>query len=442
MPKESEVLAGPAPRRVLPFRRGSIYILVLGMSMIVSVVGFSVLTLARLDARALAMETRANEAQILAQGGVEYCMNYFSLIKWQLDLTSDVESAPIALGGGSFTYKVVDELDGDLSNNTFEPARLYVYGRAGRAVKCLSVLIQPSTPLNVLRSTLHCGGALTTMASSVLSSVSGPVSTNGTLTNNGTIVGAAECLLSLGGGTVSGGVSILALAKNMPSSAVFAMYKSWSTTLNYANIDGGSGNLIAPLISAEVNPTGGATNPKGIYYVSVPANGMFSVQVSRIKGTLLIDCASGAWVRMDQAAINWEPHSQSYPILIIRHATTSTVNDLLYPVNQTILESDVGANLNPVGTPYQDVQDNDMSDSYPSVLSGLIHVITPALAGTKVILRSNLTMYGTLLADCAVQATGANLVWDGGNYDTPPIGYTSGFEAQIVPGTWRWEAVP
>lgn len=426
-------------RRLGPARRGSVYILVLGMSMIVSVVGFSVLTLARLDSRALAMETQAQEAQVLAQDGVEYAINHFTLVKWWLDYTSGVESSPVALGGGSFTFKLVDELDGNLANNTFEPVRLYVYGRVGRATRCLSVLLQGTTPLDVLRRTVHSAAGLT-VPSSVLTSVGAAVSTGGTLTNNGSIVGAAECLLSAGSGTVSGGVTILALGLQSPSASVFDMYRSWSTTIRWADLD--SGQLIAPLLSSTVNPTGGATNARGIYSISVPANNILSLQVSRIKGTLVVDCASGSFVRLDQSAVNWEPHSSCYPILIIRHATTAAANDLLCPPNQTIAESSVGANLNPEGTPYQQVADRDTDDTYPSTLSGLIHVITPALSAGKVMVQGGSVFYGTLLADCTVQVTGGRFVWNGALYDSPPIGYSVGPELQVVPGSWRREVIP
>jgi len=422
-------------------RRGSAYILVLGISLIVTVVGYSALTLARLDAGALAMETQAQEAQVIAQDGVEYVLNRFSRVKWWLDYTSGVESSSIQVGNGSFTFKVVDELDGNLSNNSFEPVRLYVYARVGRAVRCLSVLLQGANPLDVLHSTLYSASGLT-VAGGVLTSVGGPVTTNGTLTNNATIVGSAECLVATGSGTTSNGVTILALPKPSPSATVFNMYRSWATTIPFVNIDSGSGNLMAPVLSASVNPTGGATNPNGIYYISVPANLTLSIQVPRIKGTLVIDCGDRAFVRLDQCAMNWEPHVPSYPILLIRHATTNACNDLLYPPDQTISESYYGESLNPRGTPYNDVEDSDVDDAYPSVLNGLIHVITPALSSVKVALQGNTVLNGSVLADCAVQTRGARMTWNGAIYDTPPIGYSVGPEVQVVPGTWRWETIP
>ena len=58
-----------------------------------------------------------------------------------------------------------------------------------------------------------------------------PVSTNGTLSNGGTVAGNVECLLALPVGTITGSTTILSTGKGMPPAGTVALYAGLGSTI-------------------------------------------------------------------------------------------------------------------------------------------------------------------------------------------------------------------
>jgi hypothetical protein len=263
------------------------------------------------------------------------------------------------------------------------------------------------------------------------------------LTVTGTIAGKAEAASKSGTGSVKGGLTILSGAKPMPATSVFDAYVRMATVIPYPSSGSGtSGTLSYPLLSAAVNPAG-AANAKGIYYISVPSTKALTIQTSRIRGTLLIDCADRATVILT-SMICWDPELPELPILMIRHTGTGTANDTISPPAGTITE--VLDNLNPPSTPYNGNSNilPLVTDSYPSQLNGLIHVISPggATGVSQVNIGGGASIKGMVIVDGNVTATDAIVQHDDNLYANPPIGYTTGPVMIPIPGTWRWEVLP
>lgn len=122
-------------------RRGTVYVLVLGVVAMLVVFGVAGAMLARnVNERGVLQEDQAR-AQILAE-------SYLDLIHARLDggttwrsaTQNDTWSSPAeALAGGELQYKLVDELDGSLSDGNTHPVRLYARASVGGAVRVYSI---------------------------------------------------------------------------------------------------------------------------------------------------------------------------------------------------------------------------------------------------------------------------------------------------------------
>ncbi len=121
-------------------RRASIYLGVLGVTMLVSLAGVAGLLAGRAQYLASRMDQDALQADLMAQSAVDlvlYSLDASST--WRGDHNSNEWSGWLTAGSLSYCYKLVDELDGDLADDASEPVRLYVSARCGEAVRLWSV---------------------------------------------------------------------------------------------------------------------------------------------------------------------------------------------------------------------------------------------------------------------------------------------------------------
>ena len=96
-------------------------------------------------------------------------------------------------------------------------------------------------------------------------------------------------------------------------------------------------------------------------------------------------------------------------------------------------------NLNPPGTPYNGASNTTQTDSYPSELDGLIHVI----GATSIYLDDKTYIKGTLVTDGTILTTGASAVSaDPALLANPPKFYAKGDQVTPVQGTWKWDTLP
>ncbi|MEM7624243.1 MAG: carbohydrate binding domain-containing protein [Planctomycetota bacterium] len=137
-------VASGSPQNFTPSRqRGSVLILVLGVSAIVGVIGLSSLLAVRLQHRDVDARADAAQAAILADSALAVVHAQLSADPdWRSAHTHDTWSSPTNLGNGAMRYKLVDEgndNDGDLADSDDDPARLVVRVAYGDAVRLASI---------------------------------------------------------------------------------------------------------------------------------------------------------------------------------------------------------------------------------------------------------------------------------------------------------------
>lgn len=132
-------------------RRASVYVAVLSVSLLVTVIGLGALLAARVGLRDAALTGHAVQADLLAQSAADLVLFRFCQDDtWRATQPHDLWSDPEQLDGGTFTYRVVDELDGNLAADAGQPFRLHVQATTQGAVRLYSVLVTPLAPVNRL----------------------------------------------------------------------------------------------------------------------------------------------------------------------------------------------------------------------------------------------------------------------------------------------------
>ncbi|MCD6365000.1 MAG: hypothetical protein J7M14_03910 [Planctomycetes bacterium] len=119
-------------------RRGSTYIMVLSVSIVLTVIGLSAVKISRLNARAVMRANHWRDAQLLASSAIEHAL---AKLNADSDWRNTYQGVTVekSFVGGAFSWRVIDETDGDLTDDPSEPAKLVVNAGAGDAAYSLAV---------------------------------------------------------------------------------------------------------------------------------------------------------------------------------------------------------------------------------------------------------------------------------------------------------------
>jgi hypothetical protein len=413
-------------RRTNPRARGSLYVAVLFIAMLVAVMGISGLIAVRVQSREAAGIRDTEQAEQLSQAAVEIGrLGIRNNSAWRTSVISGSWSSALSLGGGTLAFRVVDEVDGNLANNDTDPVRLYGKGTVGESVRVTSVvLVLTKIPLPALGMAIHTQGQLHVRAGQSLKVADATASTNTDVRNDGTITGNVEALTSSGTGTVTGTTTLGVSPKVFPDSSVITLYTDRGTIINPGT------SIDKRLLSPASNPWG-ATDPNGVYVINSTAD--LTIQNSRIVGTLVINCP-GKKVTI-QNTVLMQAGRPDYPVLIVNGNAVFNYNSS----GAFLSESSLATNFNPPGTPYLGAEDSDQLDQYPSEIQGLVHV-TGTLICTSAPLVRGLVLVESAASTDAVDLSGAvEVVYDPNLYTNPPEGY---YTPRMTPqaGTRRREA--
>jgi hypothetical protein len=443
MNRAARPTSGPLTVSADRVRRGSAYVMVLGVATLVAVIGMGVLLAARVGTRMTVDGNDAVEADALAASAVEQALTLINADPgWRSRYGSGKDNGPYPLGRGTITWKVVDEFDGDLANNANDVTRLYGTGSVGRARRVYSVLLQPAGPgLEVLQKPAHATTAFNVRISTVTINVTGgPLSTDGRFDANGNVNANVEASNTSGGGAINGSETIIIAHRPMPSPGVFDLYLRRATEIPWDQVSGTAG--IRGALSAASNPYG-SPNPDGIYHVRVPYKGVLKVDNARLQATLLVTADSGCKVKVGPSVL-WEPPASDLPALIARGPDVYVTLDSSIT---GITELTAGQNLNPPAMPYNGSADTDLLDSYPAELKGLYHVMGK---NATLEIGANLKCTGVLLTDGTIVAgdvslplvMNVSLALDKTLFSQPPAGYSTGEQMAPVDGTWERRPSP
>lgn len=121
-------------------QRGSVLVLVLGVTLIVGVIGLSSLWAVRLAHADVQLRSDAAQAQHYADSAIPLIHTRLSEdSNWRTRYTHDTWSSAEIIGQNStLRFKLLDDQDADLANNMDDDARLLVRVMHGNAVRLVS----------------------------------------------------------------------------------------------------------------------------------------------------------------------------------------------------------------------------------------------------------------------------------------------------------------
>lgn len=126
-----------------PRERGSVYILVLGASLLVVAIGVSSLMAARIQRKTVTVVADRGQARELARTAIDrglWLIKHNSLT-WRTIFQTGVINNETAFGGGTFSLIAVDPVDNDLLDDNTDPVILIGDGKKGNARYVLRVTL-------------------------------------------------------------------------------------------------------------------------------------------------------------------------------------------------------------------------------------------------------------------------------------------------------------
>ncbi|MCB9844948.1 MAG: carbohydrate binding domain-containing protein [Phycisphaeraceae bacterium] len=125
-------------------RRGSAYLLVLAVTVLVTATGIGTLLVQRIRTRTAVWSADGQRASAMAASAVEMAAYQLAnRASWRTGFTSGSWTTAVSIGEGSLSFKLVDEVDGTLSDDSTEPVRVYGRAQVGSAVRVFSVVARP-----------------------------------------------------------------------------------------------------------------------------------------------------------------------------------------------------------------------------------------------------------------------------------------------------------
>jgi hypothetical protein len=226
-------------------RRGSVYLAVLGTSLIVALLALSTLALQRVQNRMLTTTSDIRQAQLNAEAAVELGLLAMKQdTNWRTTYPSGHWFTDRSLTAGTCSLDGIDPVDNDLTDNMTDPVVLTGIGKSGASEQRVQVTIDPvSQPLTCLRSAVAVGHAVT-LTNSVLRS-SGPVAASSVSASSATIYGNVQGV-SVTGSTYAGTstqINTSQLPKMPTWTTVFDYYKTNGTPLDYSKLSTAMPNI-------------------------------------------------------------------------------------------------------------------------------------------------------------------------------------------------------
>jgi hypothetical protein len=241
-------------------RRGSIYITVLGVSMLVLVTGLGVLVSGRAQARTASNANDFAEARLAARSGIELGMlAIYNDPYWRTHLGNAPWYTNKAVGNGTFSLSAVDPVDNDVTNGENDPVVLTSTGMKGSAKYIMSVRMEVSARVGSCLEVSACAGnniqmQSTTLTSDQTISSNASVSTGGSTTVNANV----EAYHQVQGSGYTKTTKVTGLERTLPDPAhACDYYTSAATSISYSSLLQAQSN--AELIANEdfeLNTTG------------------------------------------------------------------------------------------------------------------------------------------------------------------------------------------
>ncbi len=388
-------------------RLGSAYVMILGVSAVLMVIGLAAVSVARIDTRNVSADNDWSEAQTLALSAAENALARIAVTEdWRSRLGGVVT---VPMGHGTMQWQIIDADDGQLADDEEDPVLIVAIGQVGASRYKLGLrCFVEGLPLEALSRCIHSGGDITMDKDSQLTVTGGAASTNNDFhadKKTAELVGDLEADGVWWKQNVTGDVSKHAAPLTMPDPQVVETYRALATDISGRTL------INRQAIGPGRNPWGIA-NADGVYYLNAPGSDV-TLRDSRILGTLVVRCRR---LTIEKEVL-LESYRKDMPALIVD-------GDLVLNYKSSgseLRESHEDTNFNPSGVPYSGSSDSDESDSYPSEIRGLVHV------RGDLTLKSTALVRGAILCEGKAQCDGTNQIVHDDDLSTLPIlGYTSG----------------
>lgn len=404
-----------------PSKRGSIYLIVLSTTVLVTSIALLGVEAQRNTARSVELIVNSSKARANCQSAFETALQQLTTTSnWRSKLNSGSAAFEYTDSSGN-TQKVIvtDPVDGNLADDQWEDIVLSSTATQNGATQSFSVQLKPVVdPDPALAYGLYSAGTIT------FESVT--FSSNRAIYSRGNVIASASSVYSPVGssGTISGSTYYGSNRTNLPleratDPAVISQWESRGTVINASDIPSRQIRTVA--LGPGLNPYGSkTTNASGIYVIDCQ-NGSLTISNCRIVATLIIkNCTSLKF----SGSVSIQSPSSTQPTLLVDGSADIELS------NTDLGELTNLTNFNPSGVPNSGITDIDTLDTYPSRINGLMY-ITGALriAGTS-------RLIGVVICGSDVKiASNVGLQYSSGFYNDPPSGFKQSGGFAIVNGT-------
>lgn len=401
-------------------RPGSVYLVVLSTTVLVTSIALLGLESQRNTARSVDLLVGSARARVASQSAFEIALQKMNTTDWRRAVTSGGSIVALDDGAGNTSsVTVTDTADGDLADDYWEDVQLTVRSSSSDAAQSLQTQLRPSVQADAALSyALFAGGAIE-FSSVTFSANRAVYSTGNVVATSSSIIAPVASAGTISGGTYSGTNRSGVTAEKPTDPAVISTWERRGTPINYSDI--ASGQIRNVAIGPGINPYGTRiVNSSGIYVIDCKGSNL-TITNCRIVATLIIkNCPSLRFT----GSVSIQAPSESQPTLLIdgnAEISISTTN---------LSELTSLTNFNPVGAPDSGVSDIDILDTYPSRIYGLLYIRnTVQISGTSRLIGV------TVVGDDAKISSNVGLQYNANFAANPPEGFrTPGALVVVTPG--------
>lgn len=397
-------------------RRGSAYVLVLAVATTLTIMGGAGLALVRAERTIIKSEEQARAAAAAAQSGLDLGLEALRRdptgVAWRLDgLVFDRGR----IDKSELNVLIEDPADGVLVDDDTQRVSITSTATNGNARRIVSMRCDPVlSHLRALSAGLACASTVSLSSATFISEA--PLAAQGAVTADKSVVSANVVAPSAAGSSYLGTNTLQMPDMALPVPAVALLQWSKSATpIAYAS----TGGLIdLRVIGPGYNPYGATLNADGVYIIDC-AGQPITIRRTRVVGTLILVNPGAA--SSIQGSCSFESASDGAPALIVQGAITIGLSAA------DLSEATLATNFNPVGAPALGVTDVDLTDSYASMITGLVYI-------TGSLTCSGMTVEGCVLVGGTCTLTGETRIRRGLTTATIP-GFQRVSDWRIEPGS-------
>lgn len=271
-------------------KRGTIYLLVLISSVIVTLIGLMGFRMLRAQAAIAQSDTERDEALVIAESAVQWGVHVVTLKgDWRDGIASGVPIRTGPFGRGTMSVTITDKDDGDLADDDTEEFVISGTGVVGDASQTLEVTVtSASGPHPSLEDSITVGGRLA-VDPYVLSLESG---------------GTARSETTTSGGTLSPSVARIEDPVDLPDPTLLT---TWMAKGTFIDSSMHSGSYVSETFSKTVAPSKVTVDPNGIYVIDAGGR-EFTLSDCSVQGTLIVTNLGIDSVILDRSKLAFGDH--------------------------------------------------------------------------------------------------------------------------------------